>query len=97
MKSDRLMTSWGHGTKSLRDTGTVRLVVKMVGSGEAPCLEDRGVPNSLKTGVAYDNQGDHPAASAYDRRHECAQALWGHAKRPHSQLQAVRGVSKAIP
>src|SRR6267378_4762242 len=30
---------------------------------------------SSKTGVAYDNRGYHPAASAYDRRHELAQAL----------------------
>src|SRR5580704_13452744 len=30
---------------------------------------------SSKTGVAYDNRGCHPAASAYDRRHELAQAL----------------------
>src|ERR1700738_4277612 len=29
---------------------------------------------SPKTGVAYDNRGYHPAASAYDRRHDCAQA-----------------------
>ena len=26
----------------------------------------------------------------------CAQALCGHAARPHPQLQAVRGVSEAI-
>ena len=30
---------------------------------------------SSKTGVAYDNRGYHPAASAYDRGHELAQAL----------------------
>src|SRR5213076_1040637 len=65
-------------------------------AGEAPCLEDRGVYNLIKTGVAYDNRGYHPAASAYNRRYECAQALCGHAERPHPQLQAVRGVSEAI-
>src|SRR3974377_584087 len=51
---------------------------------------------SLKTGVAYDNQGYHPAASAYDRGHECAQALCGNAAKPYSGMQAVRGVSEAI-
>jgi hypothetical protein len=50
-------------------------------------------PTSSKTGVAYDNRSYHPAASAYDRRHECAQALRGHAARPRPRLQAVRGVS----
>src|SRR6202023_343794 len=66
-------------------------------AGEAPCLEDRGVhqPPS-KTGVAYDNRGYHPAASAYDRGHDSTQAVRGHTKRPHPQLQAVRGVSQAI-
>jgi integrase/recombinase XerD len=36
-------------------------------------------------------------ASAHDRRHECAQALCGHAERPYQQLQAVRGVCEAVP
>jgi GAF domain-containing protein len=56
-----------------------------------------GIPLLRKTGVAYDNQGYHPAASAYDRRHDCAQAVRGNTKRSHPQLQAVRGVSQAIP
>jgi hypothetical protein len=43
-------------------------------AGEAPCLEDRGVNNLIKTGVAYDNQSYHPAASAYDRRHGVTRA-----------------------
>jgi hypothetical protein len=38
----------------------------------------------------------HPAASAYDRRHECTQAVRRNAARPYSQLQAVRDVSEAI-
>src|ERR1700730_8122829 len=52
--------------------------------------------NLTKTGVAYDNRSYHPAASAYDRGYECAQALRGHAEGPHPQLQAVRSVSEAI-
>src|ERR1700730_11042106 len=92
------------GTKSLRDSQRPRRLTATLSpgarswvAGEAPCLEDRGVSNlSLKTGVAYDNQGYHPAASAYDRRYECAQALCWHAEGPHPQLQAVRGVSEAI-
>jgi hypothetical protein len=89
-------------TKSLRDSGEVRLALSINRrersrvAGEAPCLEDRGVVNLIKTGVAYDNQGYHPAASAYDRRHECAQAVRGHAEGTHPQLHAVRGVSEAI-
>src|ERR1700730_9521533 len=91
-------------TKSLRDSQRPRRLTATLSpgarswvAGEAPCLEDRGVSNlSLKTGVAYDNQGYHPAASAYDRRYECAQALCWHAEGPHPQLQAVRGVSEAI-
>src|SRR5271166_4046822 len=89
-------------TKSLRDSGEVRLVLSLSPgersrvAGEAPCLEDGGVNNLIKTGVAYDNQSYHPAASAYDRRYECAQALRGHAARPHPRLQAVRWVSEAI-
>src|SRR6202022_3245810 len=93
-----------HSTKSLRDSQRPRRLTATLSpgarswvAGEAPCLEDRGVSNlSLKTGVAYDNQGYHPAASAYDRRYECAQALCWHAEGPHPQLQAVRGVSEAI-
>jgi integrase/recombinase XerD len=30
--------------------------------------------------LPYDNRGYHPAAQAYDRGHECAQALRGHTK-----------------
>jgi len=52
---------------------------------------------SSKTGVAYDNRSYHPAASAYDRGYERAQAVRGNTKRSHPQLQAVRGVSQAIP
>src|SRR3954453_17210690 len=91
-----------HCTKSLCDSGEVGLGLSIMRiersrvAGEVPCLEDRGVYNLIKTGVAYDNRGYHPAASAYDRRYECAQALCGHAERPHPQLQAVRGVSEAI-
>src|SRR5271165_4115355 len=91
-----------HSTKSLRDSGEVRLVLSLSPgersrvAGEAPCLEDGGVNNLIKTGVAYDNQSYHPAASAYDRRYERAQALRGHAARPHPRLQAVRGISEAI-
>src|SRR5271166_326791 len=89
-------------TKSLRDSGEVRLVLSINPSarswvaGEARCLEDRGVNNLIKTGVAYDNRSYHPAASAYDRRYECAQALRRHAAGPHPRLQAVRGISEAI-
>src|SRR5207245_6361128 len=36
---------------------------------------------SSKTGVAYDNRGYHPAASAYDRGYEGAQAVRGNTKR----------------
>src|SRR5271166_6092096 len=89
-------------TKSLRDSGEVRLVLSINPSarswvaGEARCLEDRGVNNLIKTGVAYDNRSYHPDASAYDRRYECAQALRRHAAGPHPRLQAVRGISEAI-
>ena len=66
-------------------------------AGEAPCLEDRGVhqPPS-KTGVAYDNRGYHPAASAYDRGHELAQAWCAHPARSRLQLQAICCLSQAI-
>jgi hypothetical protein len=37
-----------------------------------------------------------PAASAYDRRHELAQALCAHSARPHLQLQAIGRVSQAL-
>src|ERR1700730_10320058 len=52
---------------------------------------------SSKTGVAYDNRSYHPAEPAYDRGYERAQAVRGNAERPHSQLQAVCGLSEAIP
>src|ERR1700730_2707520 len=111
LRSDRVRTfapqridAVCQGTKSLRDSQRPRRLTATLSpgarsrvAGEAPCLEDRGVSNlSLKTGVAYDNHAYHPAASAYDRRYECAQALCWHAEGPHPQLQAVRGVSEAI-
>jgi hypothetical protein len=38
-----------------------------------------------------------PAASAYDRRHERAQALRRHAEGAHSRLQALCRVCEAVP
>jgi len=38
-----------------------------------------------------------PAASAYDRGHECAQARQAHAERPHLQLQRFAGFIKRSP
>jgi hypothetical protein len=65
--------------------------------GSGGSAQDRGVYNLIKDIVAYDNQSYHPAASAYDRRHECAQAVRGYAEGPYSQLQAVCCVSETMP
>src|SRR6202040_2812236 len=51
---------------------------------------------SSKTGVAYDNRSYPPAASAYDRGYELAQALCAHPAQPHLQLQAVCRISQAL-
>src|SRR6266478_4026810 len=48
-------------------------------------------------GVAYEYGYRQPAASAHDRGHERAQALCRHAEGPYPRLQAVRGVSQAVP
>ena len=54
-------------------------------------------PTSSKAGVFYEYGCRHPAASPHDRGHECAEALCGYAKGPHSQLQAVCRVSPSLP
>src|SRR5258708_24274272 len=62
-----------------------------------PVLRIEVSSTSSKTGVAYEYGYRQPAASAHDRGHERAQALCRHAEGPYPRLQAVRGVSQAVP
>src|SRR5215471_3521343 len=92
----------GQCTKSLCDRGSLSACVltrlEIVDSGAwRPVLRIEVFSTSSKTGVAHEYGFRQPAASAHDRGHERAQALCGHAAGPYPRLQAVRGVSQAIP
>src|SRR5271165_2466204 len=62
-----------------------------------PRPENRGSFNLTQEG-APDERDQHcqSAASAYDRRHGCAQAQPAHAAKPHLQLQAVRRLAQTL-
>jgi len=93
-----------HSTKSLRDSPLrgvaeprARCTDSAVAVG-ASCLEDRGVckPHSRQE-LTDDYRDCQPVAPAHDRGHELAPARSAHAAQPHLQLQAICGVSEALP
>src|SRR5712692_7264959 len=73
-----------------------RLEIVDSGAGR-PVLRIEVSSTSSKTGVSHEYGYRQPAASAHDRRHERAQALCRHAEGSYPRLQAVRGVSQAVP